>query len=372
MKRLLLLFILITALRSAAQISVTVVPADTVACYHDSIVLEAVVTGQDNVFYKWLKNGVEIPFQEDSLLIFPRVNAGDTGFYQCVVTFATDTDTSNLAHVQVHEEIVFDTLYRYNELGCPGICKGQFKTHISGGLPPYNYTWGGGFSQDTIVFGLCPGLHTLTVTDMRGCQEDTAYFVDVLKLPKVGFEVSPNDTVYLTNPIITMAFNDTARPYLVNWEWTIKKAPDTTVIYQAPNINPGGYTFDSTGTFQVYLNYTDQNGCDSTVIRDVVVKTAQLNIPYVITPNGDDQNDKFEIRVEGEAETFDYRIVYMGTELLIWDRWGKKVYSQKDYESGQWDGGNLPDGVYFFLLTCTGQWEDEIFRGTVTILGRGQ
>jgi gliding motility-associated-like protein len=370
MKRLLLLFLLFAAIRSMGQISVEVVPADTVACYHDSIVFEAIVTGADAPFYKWLKNGVEIPFQEDSLLIFPGVTGSDTAIYQCVITFAGDIDTSNFSHLGVHEEIVFDTLYRYNELGCPGICKGQFKTLISGGLPPYTYNWGGGFSQDTLVFGLCPGYHTLTITDMRGCKEDSVYLVDVLRLPKVGFEVLPNDTVYLTNPLITMQFPDTAKPYMVNWEWSIEKAPDTTVIFSIANISPASYTFDSTGTFQVYLNFTDQNGCDSTVIRDVVVKTAELKIAYVITPNGDDKNDLFEIRVVGEADEFDYRIVYMGTELLIWDRWGKKVYSQKDYESGAWDGGNLPDGVYFFLLTCKGQWDDEFFRGTVTILGR--
>jgi hypothetical protein len=373
MKRLLLLLIVFTALRSAAQISVTVIPDDTLACYHDSIVLEAVVTGQTNVFYKWLKNGAEVPFAEDSLLIFPHVTAADTGYYQCVVTYATETDTSNFAHIRVYDEIIIDTLYRYNELGCPGICKGQFKTHVSGGLPPYDYNWGGGFSQDTLVFGLCPGWHTLTIKDMRGCKEDSAYFVAVLHLPKVTFDVKPNDTVYLTNPIITMEFPDTARPYMVNWEWTIKKAPDTTEIYSAPNINPAGYTFDSTGTFQVYLHFTDQNGCDSTVVRDVVVKTADLLVPYVFTPgnsDGSDMNETFMVRVKNadNPKTFDYRTAYMGTELQVWDRWGKLVYSKKDYESGSWDGDNLAEGVYFFILTCKGKWEDDIFRGSVTIL----
>ena len=370
MRRLFLFLALLVTLNSAAQITVDIYPADTLACYHDSIVLTAVINDTVIVNYKWLKDGAEIPFQEDSLLIFPRISSSDTGNYQCIVTFLTETDTSNFAHISLYDQIFFDTLYRYNELGCPGVCKGQFKTKISGGLPPYEYSWGGGFSQDTLVFGLCPGWHTLTITDARGCKEDTNYLVDVLKLPKVSFDVLPNDTVYLTKPMITMQFPDTAQPYMVNWEWTILKAPDTAVIFSAANVNNVPYTFDSIGTFQVYLNFTDQNGCDSTVVRDVVVRTIELKIPYIITPNGDNANDKFVIEAVGELETFDYRIAYMGTELTIWDRWGAKVFSQKDYESGKWDGAKLSEGTYFFLLKCKGKWEDEIFRGTVTILGR--
>ena len=371
MKRLSLFFLVFCALQSFGQLSVTVVPSDTIACYHDSIVFRAELSDPGlDASYKWLKNGTEIPFLEDSLLIFPSVTRNDTAFYTCIATYGTDIDTSNMVHLGVHDEIVFDTLYRYNELGCPGICKGQFKTKVSGGLPPYIYSWGGGFSQDTLVFGLCPGYHTLTITDMRGCTEDSVYFVDALKLPKVTFDVLPADTVYLTNPAITMQFPDTARPYMVNWDWTIKKAPDTTVIYSAPDADPGSYIFDSTGTFQVYLSFTDLNGCDSTLVRDVVVKVAQLKISGAITPNGDNSNEYFEIRVLDvpDPKTFDYRTVYLGTELLIWDRWGKKVFSQKDYQSGTWDGENLSDGVYFYLLKCDGQWEDEVYRGTLTIL----
>ena len=370
MKRIFLLLILLTSLRVTAQISVEVVPADTTVCYNDSTAFRAIVTGADNVMYKWLKNGVEIYFQEDSLLTLSSVTRDDTAAYQCVVTYGMEMDTSEPAYLRVYDEIVFDTLYRYNELGCPGVCKGQFKTHISGGLPPYDYNWGGGYSQDTIVFGLCPGEHTLTITDARGCKARSGYLVDVLKLPKVEFDVLPGDTIYLTKPTMTLQFSDTALPYMVNWEWSLKKSPDTTLLFSASDVNPVTYIFDSTGTFQVYLNYTNQNGCDTTLITDVVVRTVKLKIPAAFTPNNDGSNETYEIKVDDSSfpEDFDYRIPFEGTEFTVWDRWGKKVYSRKNYQSGDWDGDNLSDGVYFYILTCKGHWGDEVYRGTITIL----
>jgi hypothetical protein len=66
----------------------------------------------------------------------------------------------------------------------------------------------------------------------------------------------------------------------------------------------------------------------------------------------------------------DYRTAYLGTELWVYDRWGKRVFHQVNYKSGDWDGGNCSDGVYFYVLKCNGQYNDEDFKGTVTILDR--
>jgi PKD repeat protein len=358
-----LLFVIFLALQASAfsQITCTITPTDSTFCYNDSIAIETTVTGARPYSYLWLKNGVEIPFAEDSVYIIPKMQYSDTATYQCVVSNTEDTDTSNSVLYKVHPEIILDTLYRFNPLGCADDCKGQFKALVSGGLAPYDYNWGGGFSQDTIVFGLCPGEYTLTITDGNGCRLDSNYLVDVLKSPKVDFTVTPPDTIYLTNPTIMVQFSDTALPYIANYEWDFG---DSTFV---PNLNPAFHTFNTNTVFHVKLFLTDMNGCDTTITHDVTVRIADLKIPNAFTPTMS-TNKSFQIEIKGNKEV-DYRTAYLGTELWVYDRWGKRVFHQVNYKSGDWDGGNCSDGVYFYVLKCTGQYNNEDFKGTVTILG---
>src|ERR1035438_590922 len=195
---------------SYSQVIVSISPSDKV-CFGVDITLTAQIIAPDSlpITVQWLKNGATLTDSTRTFLVLTNVTYSDTGVYICIATNGIFTDTSNRVHVQMYPKLIIDTLYRYNELGCPRICKGQFLTHISGGNPPYTYNWGGGHAQDTIVFGLCPGNHTLLVTDV-----DTAhciardYYVDVLKLPKLTVTKNPKDTVYLTHPTLTLSFPD--------------------------------------------------------------------------------------------------------------------------------------------------------------------
>ncbi len=370
MRRIFYLLLLLIPVFSHAQITCEVSPADTLICFRDSMAFKTMVTGVGPITYQWQKDQVNIPEATDSILAFSHTLESDTGYYRCVVSNGIDTDTSNSAHLRMYPAMKFDTLYRYNELGCRGDCKGQFKTLISGGTPPYGYVWGGGYSQDTIVFGLCMGDYTLKVYDSDACRIDSAYYVDVLKSPHISFisyltdYLSPQDTFYLTNPNVTVEFPLEYRDSIVNWEW------DFDDEYTVPDVNPVMHTYAKTGDYTILLNVTDLNGCDTTVIHDISVKVAELKIPYAFTPNGDGKNDQFMIQIVGNADV-DFREAYLGNEIVIFDRWGKKVYSQINYKSGDWDGRNLPDGVYFYILKCQGQYEDEVFRGAIHILGKG-
>jgi gliding motility-associated-like protein len=369
MKTLLALSLLCFPLASFTQINCTVTPSDTLLCYRDSMAFVAAVTGTGTIIFRWQKNGQDIPGDNDTLA-FSHALESDTGFYRCIVTNGSDVDTSNNAHLRMHPAMRFDTLYRYNALGCRADCKGQFKALVSGGTPPYDFSWGGGFSQDTIVFGLCMGNYRLKVYDSVGCMIDSAYYVDVLKSPHISFisylhdYQHPQDTFYLSNPVVTVEFPPEYRDSIVNWEWDF--GDEITVA----NINPATHTYAKTGDYTILLTVTDLNSCDTTVAHDIAVKIAQLKIPYAFTPNGDGKNDQFKIQIEGNADV-DFRDAYLGNELLVFDRWGKKVFSSTNYKSGDWDGGNCSDGVYYYILRCRGYYDEEVFRGSITILGKG-
>jgi gliding motility-associated-like protein len=359
---------------------VHIVPADTTVCYRDSIAFSPVfsVVGAPKITYQWQRNFQDITGSggSDSVYAISHVNAGDTGFYCCkVFVEGIGNLTSDTAVLRMHPRMFIDTLYRYNALGCPTVdtsmkplCKGQFKALVSGGLAPYHYYWPGGASQDTIVYGLCPGQHNFFVTDSNQCTIDSMYFVDVLKLPKVDFTFSPHDTIYLTNPTVHVAYPDSMKQYLTNWTW------DFGDKVKIPNANPAGHTYsDTIGKLKeiaVKLVFTDLNGCDTVIKHMLTIKTAELDIPNVFTPNGDGVNDQFAIELKDDRKK-DYREAYLETELTVFDRWGRRVFSKKDYKSKDWDGDRLSDGTYFYILACKGQYRDDVFKGSATIL-RGE
>jgi len=77
-----------------------------------------------------------------------------------------------------------------------------------------------------------------------------------------------------------------------------------------------------------------------------------------MTPNGDGTNDLFTIR---NVDAYDYN------KLTIQSRWGTIVYQVENYQN-DWDGGNVSDGVYFYVLEI---WEgtDVInYYGTITVI----
>ncbi len=370
MKHFLLIIFCLFGVASSAQITVTVRPADTLLCFGDSVALVADISGTvtTTVSYQWQKNQTDIPGANDSLYAIASLRESDPGTYRCLLSVGGTLYTSNDALIRMHPKMRVDTLYRYNPLGCPSECKGQFKTKISGGTPfsiypPYIYDWNGGHSQDTIVFGLCRGKYILTVTDSVGCHIDTSYYVDVLKSPKVTFDILPKDTVYLTNPNIQVQFPDSMRVHMLNWTWDFGDSA------RIQNANPAYHTYDRTGKFNVKLSFTDVNGCDTTLIVELLVKVVELAIPNIFTPNGDGKYDKFKIKIKDESDQEeDYRQAYLNTEFMVFDRWGKRVFHENNYKSEDWDGGNLSDGTYFYILKCHGQYSDDVFKGSVTIL----
>ncbi len=83
-------------------------------------------------------------------------------------------------------------------------------------------------------------------------------------------------------------------------------------------------------------------------------------IPNVFTPNNDGVNDFFEI----------LNLPDNGAELVVTNRNGAIVYRNNSYRpSDLWDGGEQPDGIYFYQLKIN----DTVENGWVEILrGKGR
>jgi gliding motility-associated-like protein len=109
---------------------------------------------------------------------------------------------------------------------------------------------------------------------------------------------------------------------------------------------------DVDGTYPVTA--TDACGQTATLALDVEVD-CEILIPNVFSPNGDGQNDRFEIEgIQSRQNT-----------VRVFNRWGQVVFEANNYRN-TWDGRNVPDGTYFYEVVVEGG--EGPFTGHLTIL----
>jgi len=84
---------------------------------------------------------------------------------------------------------------------------------------------------------------------------------------------------------------------------------------------------------------------DSSCVIDLVIISApsQINIPGIITPNGDGYNDQW---------IFENASIQSRYEVKVFNRQGAVVFESNNYQN-DWDGGSLPDGVYWYIVDAS-------------------
>lgn len=79
-----------------------------------------------------------------------------------------------------------------------------------------------------------------------------------------------------------------------------------------------------------------------------------VNIPNVFSPNSDGVNDNL---------TFKNLEQYPNTHLKLYNRWGRKIYENENYQN-DWDGDNHSGGTYFYIMEYL---DGTVETGTVTL-----
>lgn len=85
-----------------------------------------------------------------------------------------------------------------------------------------------------------------------------------------------------------------------------------------------------------------------------------LSIPNTFTPNGDGINDTWDIK---------YLDYYPKSTVIIFDRWGKKVFSSIGYPiawDGTYKGAAIPSGTYYYIIDPKN--EQSVFSGWLAII----
>ena len=235
---------------------------------------------------------------------------------------------------------------------------------------------------DSLAIGLeAYRFYKIKVTDSNGCMQWDSVSPRAYPNPIVEIHTDPSDTVYLQNPHITYSFENLSADTLPvrDFVWILNSTYDITSTEETPR-----FTYVETGDYTTELKVYNPQGCDTTYYKDVKVNPVKLKIPNVFTPNGDGINDFFIITLDGDGGsgnsssnhrdvTYEYENYeplnryYESSELTIFNRWGNVVYHSKDYQNN-WDGGNLSDGTYFYVLKCHGLKQDATYQGSIAIV----
>lgn len=108
------------------------------------------------------------------------------------------------------------------------------------------------------------------------------------------------------------------------------------------------------GTHVVELTIVSVDGCASTYRLTYEISEVPIDIPNVMTPNQDGQNETFNI-----ANIEQHR-----NQLNIYNRWGNVVYEATNYRN-QWTALGVPDGTYYYELLLA---DGAVHTGHLTVL----
>jgi gliding motility-associated-like protein len=104
-----------------------------------------------------------------------------------------------------------------------------------------------------------------------------------------------------------------------------------------------GFTLPNSGVYTIDLLTQSVDSCIGKARKVLTIQELILPapvIPNLVTINGDQQNEHFEI----EQIPF-----YPDNELIIYNRWGKEIFRSRPYQNN-WPPSDLSPGTYFYRL----------------------
>lgn len=312
--------------------------------------------GDTTYTYMWSPAG---PL-DDPNAVNPEATVNETTTFTVVISEASDTCTiEETVNVTVFEP--FDV-----EVSNPLICADDTVRLTANPLNPdldLTFNWEPTEfiitdPTDSSILVSVSETTTFTVTgsDPSGCE--------VTKSITVNVENIGSDVIATATPQ-TIDFGDDSQLNVEGGSnsWTYRWEPEE--FLDNPNIRDPLASPRDTTKFTVTI--TTENGCkfDRMVTVNVVRPACEppfVFLPNAFSPNGDEVNDLLLVRGEF-VET---------VELIIYNRWGEKVFESRDPSRG-WDGTyngkEVEPGVfgYYLFVTCEGGGEHQQ-QGSINLI----
>ncbi|WP_143885369.1 choice-of-anchor L domain-containing protein [Chryseobacterium binzhouense] len=200
------------------------------------------------------------------------------------------------------------------------ICAGDRITLDAGAGPGYSYTWSNGATGQTLVAD-SPGLYFVDITN-GVCTKRFTTEVKLATIPEiVNVDYNQNGTLIVTASSLGGGVLEYSADNGVTWQNSnlFNNIPSNTIVYirvRVKNTSCVGYL--------EYFTFMMQN---------------------VITPNGDNVNDKIDFRGISDYNKF---------QVVISDRYGREVYKSdktRPFWDGYFQGKKLPTASYWYQIT---------------------
>jgi gliding motility-associated-like protein len=200
-----------------------------------------------------------------------------------------------------------------------GNAEGGATVTALGGTPTFNYYWPSLADSTNALENVEAGNYTVEVTDSNGC-----LLSETIEIPDLGVldvMINPSNPGLASGDSvqIEVTTNPDLEPLLYVWE-----PSDGLSCDDCPN--PWASPSEST---DYELTVISPQGCENTAMLSVneALRCNDVFVPTVFSPNGDGNNDKFEV-FNNCIETMD---------LAVFNRWGEIVFESDDPERS-WDG----------------------------------
>ncbi len=224
-----------------------------------------------------------------------------------------------------------------------------------GGYPAYSYYW---------------SVNSTTVSNLASLNYTSAptggtYSVGITVIDSCGYQNFDTDVVVVLPNTLNVVIVDSVSvcgntPFTLNaianggypdysYIWSL----NSDVISNNPHLS--FTTPAAEGSYSVFVTASDSCGYQATDIEIInVLPPCMVIIPNIITPNGDNVNEYFKLT------NLEY---HPNTSVIIFDRWGKKVYENSNYNN-EWKAEGVSDGTFFYIIDVP---EDKKYTGFVTV-----
>lgn len=180
--------------------------------------------------------------------------------------------------------------------------------------------------------------YNVRIFNERGCFVDSTVVVEVTPNIVADFELRVSSECG-KNGVVSFINKSTGNG---QYAWTLGDGKTSTAAEPK-------HEYEKSGEYEVLLEVF--NGiCRRTKTQKI--KVENVNPPNVITPNGDNKNERFDLGLVRE-----------GWKLEIYDRWGKAVFKSDNYQN-DW-GQEAQNALYYYLLTSP---ENKTCKGWVMVM----